>query len=383
MAPSLFPGSVGSVAVDRETLVGLWRAGIDAVDPADCVRRRLPAGALDGYARIIVIAFGKAATAMASGFTDVLGRDPDDGLAAIPRGSPPPRGLRAIEAGHPIPDEASVRAGDEALRLASAAGPDDLVVCLVSGGGSSLLEAPTVDLEHLRAATRDLLRSGVEITEMNRVRTSMSRIKGGGLARAASRASLLTLLMSDVVGDPVAAIASGPTILDPPHPRHTVAIVGSAADAVMGVMEAARGLSIAAAVATTTMTGEAREVGAEAATRRLPGADIVVYAGETTVTVTGEGRGGRNQEAALAAAAVIAGTDAILLAAGSDGIDGPTDAAGAVVDGETIARAAAQGLDAMAALADNDSHRLLAATGDLIVTGPTGTNVGDLWLACP
>jgi glycerate 2-kinase len=366
--------------MDRDTLVELWRAGVDAVDPADCVRRAVPPSALIGHRRVVIIAFGKAALGMTAGFTEALGRDPDAGVVVVPRGAGVRHGLHVIEAGHPIPDENSVRAGEEALSLASGAGPDDLVVCLVSGGGSSLLEMPNVGLEQLQSVTRELLRSGSDIAEVNRVRTSMSWIKGGGLARAARRASLMTLILSDVVGDPVDVIASGPTVADPPHARHVVRVVGSARDAAEGVVAAATGLGIAAAVATTTMTGEAAVAGRRAATRHVPGADVVIYAGETTVTVHGKGLGGRNQEAALAAAIAIAGTPALFLAAGTDGIDGSTDAAGAVVDGSTVIRAITARLDPAAALSDNDSNTLLRATGDLIVIGPTGTNVGDLWL---
>lgn len=366
------------MTLTREHLVELWRAGVAAVAPRDAVRRGTPLRTLGVPGRVVVVAAGKAAFGMAAGLADVLGREPDDGLVVVPYGSDGVSSLPVIEASHPLPDENSVRAGNAALRLAAAAGSDDLFVFLISGGASALLEAPVSSLDDVRSLTDRLLRSGADIHALNRLRTERSRLKGGGLARAASRCALLTLAISDVVGDDLGTIGSGPTAWDG-HPNHVARVVASGRDAAQAVVDAAAGDGLSAVAVTTELAGEARVRGVEAASAAVP-ADVAVYAGETTVTVRGEGRGGRNQEAALAAALAIAGSPVLFLAAATDGVDGPTDAAGAIVDGDTVSRALSAGLDPADHLARNDSHSLLAASGDLIRTGPTGTNVADLWL---
>lgn len=412
-------------------LVELFLAGVAAVEPARCVRDHLErddallaGGIAFGPGRLLVVAFGKAAPAMTRGLVETSGRRVDDGVVVTHAAAEAP--LPLVVAGHPLPDAGSVRGGREALRIAAAAGPADLLVVLVSGGGSSLLEVPAgaLDLDDLVATNRALLRSGADIVEINAVRKHLSAVKGGRLAEAARRCRLLTLVLSDVVGDPLDVIASGPTVPDPTtyadalevlerrriaeevpaavvahlrdgaagrvpetpkeaHPRHVLRIVGNGAQAAEAVVAAARERGLIAEVVSTTLVGEAREVGPSAAAARVPGVDVLVWAGETTVTVRGDGRGGRNQEAALAAALAIEGTGTTFLAAGTDGIDGPTDAAGAVVDGGTVPRGSAAGLDAWDHLARNDAYPYLAATGDLLVTGPTGTNVADLWICRP
>ena len=375
---------------------------------------------LEGPGRLIVIALGKAAPAMSSGFADVVPASRLDGVVVTNRAAPAP--LPVMVGGHPLPDAGSVAGGEAALELAGAATVDDLVVCLVSGGGSAILETPASGLElaDLIATNETLLRSGADIEEFNAVRKHLSRIKGGQLAAAASDAKLLTLVLSDVVGDPLDAIASGPTVPDPttyadalaivhrrgvvdvmppsvvahleagrdgviaetpahPHARSHVVIVGNGRLAAEAALVAATEKGWESRVVATDLTGEARAVAADLLAADGPTCEI--YAGETTVTVTGGGTGGRNQEAALAAAIALDGREDItFLAGGTDGIDGPTSAAGAVVDGTTVSRGAAAGLDAEASLADNDAHRFLEAAGDLLITGPTGTNVGDLWL---
>ncbi len=307
-------------------------------------------------------------------------------------------------------------------QIASQAGPDDLIVCLISGGASALLPlpAPPITLAQKQKTTRLLLHCGASIHEINCVRKHMSRIKGGQLARLAYPATLVTLILSDVVGDDLDVIGSGPTVPDrstvadarailakyripnklsleeTPKPGDKVfekthnAIVGSNALAVDAAVKEARSLGFHTLLLSTFVEGEAREVArvyaAIAKQIRATGRPIktpacVIAGGETTVTVRGNGVGGRNQEFALAAAMDIPGLrDVVILSAGTDGTDGPTDAAGAIADGSTLARAQALGLDAAAFLANNDSYRFFEATGDLIKTGPTGTNVADVQL---
>jgi glycerate-2-kinase len=297
------------------------------------------------------------------------------------------------------------------------------VVCLISGGASALLGAPArgLNLEDLIETNRALLESGADIVETNTVRKHVSAIKGGWLAAAAGRSRLITLVLSDVVGDPVDVIASGPTVPDPttfedalavvgrygifdrlsgrvlghlergrrglveetpkqPHLRHEVVIVGSGAIAAEAAASFLHSQQVPTRIVSTRHTGEAREAAVAALSTESYGDEVLVFAGETTVAVRGSGRGGRNQEAALAAALEIDGRPVTFLAGGTDGIDGPTDAAGGIVDGGTIGRGLAANFDPYAALADNDTYPFLAAAGDLIVTGPTGTNVADLWM---
>jgi len=266
-----------------------------------------------------------------------------------------------------------------------------------------------------------LLECGADIVDTNTVRKHLSAIKGGRLAAAASRARLVTLVLSDVVGDPLDVIASGPTVPDPttyadalavvdrraifesmsgralghlergrrglveetpkqPHPRHEIEVIGSGAVAAEAAAAFLHSQGVAARVVSTRWVGEAREAAVLAVATASEDDEVLIFAGETTVTVRGSGRGGRNQEAALAAAMEIDGRDVTFLAGGTDGIDGPTDAAGGLVDGGTIDRGLAARFDPFAALADNDTYPFLAAAGDLVVTGPTGTNVADLWL---
>lgn len=417
----------------RATLTAIYEAAVAAVDPAAAIRRnvqvargRLLCGRVDHdltSGRVVVLAFGKAAAAMVSGLVDVIGdtaaiegliaTDPDPGDAPLP----------VFAAGHPLPTEASVAAGRRALELAAGAGEADLVVILVSGGGSAMLCLPALGLglAELRSTNEVLSACGVDIGGQNTVRKHLSAVKGGRIAVAAGDADLLTLAVSDVVGDALDVIASGPTIRDPSsfadalavvdryslrdrlpgsvvdhlqagaagripdspdvaHPRHEARVIAGGGDAAEAAAAAARTMDLTAEVVTTALTGEARDEGRRAASRPGPPRSVRIRVGETTVTVRGGGCGGRNQEAALAGAIAIEGTPITFLAAGTDGIDGPTDAAGAVVDGGTVLRAHARGLDPEVHLDCNDSNTLLSATGDLLVTGPSGTNVGDIWL---
>ena len=429
-----------------ETVIG---AALAAVEPGQAVRRQV---ALDGealvvagqrydlsdYRRVIVVGAGKASAPMAVTIEDLLAdRLPVSGCVSVRyEHALPTRRVRIREAGHPVPDVAGVSATREIVAALEDAEDDDLVVCLISGGGSALMTLPVegIALEDLQQTTDALLRSGASINEINIVRKHLDTVKGGGLARLAAPARLLTLVLSDVVGNPLDAIASGPTVPDTstfadaagvfdrydlwtalPEPvvgrvrrgvdgeledtpnaadpvferSQTVIVASNRVAGEAAAAEAAR-LGMRTMLLTTYVEGEAREAGRvlagvlreiDASGHPLPRPCCVVAGGETTVTIRGKGRGGRNQELALAAAFGLQGVDDVLLASvGTDGSDGPTDAAGAWVDGSTLAQAAASGLDARAALANNDSYTFFDGLGNLIRTGPTHTNVNDLYL---
>ena len=418
----------------RTTVLDILAHALARVEPDHAVRRALrdhlrgPAGAdnrIDptGLDRVWLLAFGKAAPAMARAAVGELADARIEGLVVSNHEEPLPDGLELRVTGHPLPDERSAAAARAALDLLHRAGDHDLVLCLISGGGSALLEMPAAGLAlaEVQTTVNALLSGGADISELNTVRKHLSAIKGGRLAQAADPARLLTLILSDVVGNPLDVIASGPTVPDPTtygdalevldrydlrsslptaiidhleagrdatiaetpkdrYSRQVVSIVGDGATAAHGAAAAAQEAGLAATIATTTLSGDART---EALHCLAASAEhgVTIFAGETTVKVAGTGRGGRNQEAALAAAHHIAGDPSTVFATlGTDGIDGPTDAAGAIVDGATVARGAALGLDALGSLAGNDSNNYLAATGDLLMTGPTGTNVGDVWI---
>lgn len=422
----------------------LREAALRAVDPAAAVRRFLTR---DGdtlragertYAlrpgRVFAAGCGKAAAPMLAALIDLAGPDLAGALAVTKYGHTAP-GLPLREAGHPVPDAAGVQATREICALLASAGAGDLVLVALSGGGSALLTWPVdgVTLADLQALTGALLRSGATIDEINAVRKHLDRVKGGGLARIAAErgAQVVAVILSDVVGDPLDVIASGPaapdrttfadalSVLarydllaavpavtaaleagargarpdtpkpgDPLFARVQNVIVGSNALAAEAAAAEARTLGFETLLLTTHLEGEAREVARVAAAlaresirrgRPLTPPACLVLGGETTVTLRGRGRGGRNQELALAAAIALDGLPgAQLMALATDGNDGPTDAAGALVSGETAARARALGLDPRAYLAENDAYGFFSRTGELIVTGPTNTNVNDL-----
>ena len=403
----------------RQLLTSVFLDAVAASDAEAAVRRSLEADP-PGVKEAVVIATGKAAAAMARGLAAVI--DITDGVAVTTAEDPAP--VPVVVAGHPEPNSGSVAGARRALELAAAAGENTTVVCLVSGGSSALLSIPAdgLTLDDLVATTRLLVASGADIGEMNTVRKHLSGVKGGRLAAAVRPARLITLVVSDVPGDALDVIGSGPTVPDPTSyadavevlkryrlldrvpdrvvehlnagsagligetpkqdlPDHETRIVAGGSTAASAAVDAARRRGLTAEVVTSSLTGEARHAAVEAVgTRRRGGADLLVFAGETNVSVTGDGRGGRNQEAALAAAMVIEDTATTFLAGDTDGIDGTTAAAGAIVDSGTIGRGREAGRDAVVDLDNNDSHRYLSATGDLLITGPTGTNVADLWL---
>jgi hydroxypyruvate reductase len=431
----------------RDHARAVFDAAVAAVDPRRAVRgslrlagSTLRAGpvrlALRRRGRLLAVAVGKAAAPMLAAAEEALGARLEASLGVTKRGHGAPLRGRLLEAGHPVPDEAGLAAAAEVERLAAGLGPDDVLLVLLSGGGSALLPAPAdgIALAAKQEVTGLLLASGADIGELNAVRKHLSRLKGGGLARLAAPARVLTLVLSDVAGDAVDVVASGPTVPDPttfsealavldrrrlrervpapvrqrleagaagrvpetPKPgdplfarcRHVV--VGSNRIAVAEAARAARRLGYRPLVLTTTAGGEARDLGGflaalarevRSAGAPLPPPCCLLAGGEPTVTLRGPGRGGRCQEAGLAAALGLAGLGAtVVLCGGTDGTDGPTDAAGGIVDGGTVARARAAGLDPRRHLDENDAYPLLAAAGDLLVTGPTRTNVMDLFL---
>jgi glycerate 2-kinase len=375
---------------------------------------------------------------MAAAVEEVIdGRLPVSGSVTVRYGhSAPTRHVTIREASHPVPDEACVQSTRAIVEVLEDVDERDLVICVISGGGSALLTLPAADisLADLQQTTDTLLRSGATINEVNVVRKHLDTVKGGGLARLAAPAQLITLVLSDVVGNPLDVIASGPTVPDtstfldaaavfdryrlwsdvpssvarrlregaagriaetpkpgdPAFERSQVVVVGSNLVACLAAAEAGRLSGLETLVLSTFVEGEAREVGRvlagvlreiDASAHPLRRPCLVVAGGETTVTLRGRGVGGRNQEVALAAALALRDVRDVLLASiGTDGNDGPTDAAGAWVDGTTLDRARALGLDPIAALAENDSYTFFAALGDLIKTGPTNTNVNDLYL---
>jgi len=389
-----------------------------------------------GRGRVLVLAAGKAAPAMAAAAETVLGDRLAAGLAVSNASGPDLVRTRLILAGHPLPDARGVEAARAVEAMVGGLSAEDVVVVLLSGGASALLPAPVpgVSLADKVDVTSRLLRAGATITELNTVRKHLSRLKGGGLARAAAPARVVTLVLSDVVGDDLSTIASGPTVPDPttyadalrilderglasataasvlrhlqaggrgevaetPKPRDPIfrrvrtRLIGSNRISVAAAAGEATRQGLRVLVLTTRLEGEAREVARalvavlrECVESGRPAAPPVclLAGGETTVTVRGDGRGGRNQEMAVAAADLLASfpVEAVVATLATDGRDGPSDAAGGVADRTSVARARALGLAPPAAfLAANDSSAFLAPLGDLIVTGPTGTNVVDL-----
>ncbi len=425
----------------RAELESCFAAAVAAVDAGAAVRRAIradgPELAIAGRplapgARLRVLAVGKAAAAMAAALESLAGDRIAGGLAVTADGHGAPLSRVALrEAGHPLPDARGERAAREALALVAEAPRDDVLVVLLSGGASALLPAPApgLQLEDLVGATRALLRGGADIEETNAVRKHLSGVAGGRLAERAACERVVVLALSDVPGDRIDVIGSGPFAPDPttyadalaavdarglrgelperalrhleagargerpetPKPgapalaRVETALVATNRTACDAAVSAAARAGLDASVLEEPLAGEAREAGAALAARALSFAPArtacLVAGGETAVTVRGHGRGGRSQELALAAAlALDGGRRVALLAAGTDGTDGPTDAAGAYADGGTVSRGRAAGVDARSALDDNDAYGFFAREGGLLVTGPTRTNVMDLAL---
>lgn len=438
----------GSLSQLRKHAREIFRAALTAADPVEAVGRhlRLQGGALvagrrryrlDAFRNIYVVGAGKASATMAVAVERLLRQRVRGGLINTKYGHVARlRRIELNECGHPVPDENGVRGAERIAELARQAGAEDLIVCLISGGASALMPLPAapITLEEKQETTRLLLGSGANIHEMNCLRKHLSAVKGGQLARLAAPAAVLALMLSDVIGDDLDVIGSGPTapdrstfaaarsILDryhlfdrvpasvrrrleagargeipeTPKPGDPVferthnLVVGSNRLAVDAAARTARRLGYKTLVLSTMIEGETREVARMHAAiakeilhsgRPLRPPACVITGGETTVTLRGDGLGGRNQEFVLAAALDLAGHGpVVVLSGGTDGTDGPTSAAGAIADGATLERAARLGLEARPYLDRNDSYRFFQPLGDLLVTGPTGTNVMDVRL---
>ncbi len=434
-------------AESRAHALQIFRAALRAADAHAAVTRNLKwrgdalqigeqAVAVTHASRIIVVGAGKAGGAMAQAVEQALGTRVSGGLVSVKEGhGAPTRVIEICEASHPLPDERTLANGRAIIERVRGLNEDDVVLCLISGGGSALMEAlgEGLSLDQLRVLTRKLMHAGANIVELNCVRKHLSLIKGGQLARWAQPATTCALILSDVVGDDLSSIASGPTAPDPttfldaldliercglrsdaesasiqavltylqrgargelpetPKPDDALFarvhnfIIGSNALALNAMAHEASMLGYASQIVSTTMDGEARDVGCDIArfVRARNGShQCLLWGGETTVTVNGHGRGGRNQELALAAAMELDGAqNTILLSAATDGGDGSSDAAGAIADGDTLRRTRALGLDAQQSIAQNDSHYFFAALGDQVITGPTLTNVNDVVIA--
>ena len=440
----------GKTRERRERALAILSAALEAVDPVNAVKRQVSLSDetlrigqriydLGRYRHIYVIGGGKAGGSMAQAVEEILGQRVTAGLVNVKYGyGAETEIIRLNEAGHPIPDAAGMAGTKRMAELARKATDEDLVICLISGGGSALMTLPAegVTLADVRSLTDALLRCGATINEINAVRKHLSQTKGGNLARLAYPAEIVSLILSDVVGSPLDVIASGPTVPDtttfadaygviekyglleelprsiverlwrgkegiiPETPKQGAEsfartynlIIASNEVAAEAATTRAEELGFHTLLLSTFVEGEAREVAKVFAAvakeiinsgRPLPRPACVVAGGETTVTIRGSGLGGRNQEMALSAALEIAGLeDVMIIPLATDGTDGPTDAAGAIADGSTLRRASLllqeAGLSAAQYLANNDSYHFFQQLGDLLITGPTNTNVNDL-----
>lgn len=421
----------------RHSVEAIFREAIEAVRPYPLLRQLMgksqwknhigdSALGLGKQGALYLIAIGKAAGGMTQAFLELSHLRPDKGIIALPATLPVslPASISIYRAGHPLPDQKSIAAGLAAHDMLTDCGRDDNLLALISGGGSALFELPIpgVQLEDLHRVNEMLLQSGLAINDMNVIRSALSQIKGGGLARMAYPARVTSLILSDVIGDSIGSVASGPTVLLPrrhqkarklliqqglweglpksvrgalqqAHPQQGQArrpvnlVVGGNGDLIDAASTSAKALGFDVKIISRQMRGEARAVGRKFAQQLVRRAEDIehptclIMGGETTVTVREAGKGGRNQELALAGAGILAGHPKIVLASlASDGIDGPTDAAGGIVDGHTDAKIRAQGSDPERALAQNNSYAALKQAQALVLTGPTGTNVADLTL---
>lgn len=401
---------------DCNTIV---REAIAQVRPDAAVARAL-AGKEFGSGKLILVAVGKAAWSMAHAAWESLDRKPDGGIVITKHGhSEGPIGnLEVWEAGHPVPDDDTFAATSRALELTQDLKPEDRVLFLLSGGGSALFEKPIISTEELQDITRQLLACGADITEMNTIRKHLSTVKGGRFALHCAPAQVFAVVLSDIIGDPLDMIASGPAYPDSSTSAQAEAIVsqygirlsaeaaaalaqetpkaldnvetqitGSVRELCRAAADVCRQLGYEPVVLTDSLTCQAREAGSFLASiaryHQDSGRSLAFLAGgETVVKLTGAGKGGRNQEIALAAAEGIAGLrDTAVFSVGSDGTDGPTDAAGGFVTGETRGQLEEKGVSIFQVLQDNDAYNALAACDGLIVTGATGTNVNDVAIA--
>ena len=430
----------------RQQAQEIFHAALRSVNPEEAILNHVTvtegaltvgerAFPLKDYNRIFVVGAGKADAPMAQALERLLGQHITDGIIVVKDGHGLPlTRIRIHEASHPVPDERGAGGTEEILSMVSDAGEQDLIICLISGGGSALLTAPAGDisLKDKREVTQLLLDCGATIHEINTIRKHLSRVKGGGLARVAHPATVVSLILSDVIGDDLDVIASGPTVPDSstfqqakqilrtydiwdripisvqkhiekgakgeveatPKPGDTSfqgdswELVGTNLQALTAARKEAERLGYHTIILSGMIEGETLEVAKvhaaiakEAASSGNPLSPplCVLSGGETTVTIKGKGKGGRNQEFVLASALAIDGEkQMVVLSGGTDGTDGPTDAAGAIADGETVVRARGKGLDPRDYLNRNDSYTFFEALDDLLMTGPTRTNVMDV-----
>ena len=421
-------------------------SALNAVDPKQLMKSKLLLKKsllkVNGYSfnlknfkKIYVIGGGKASGSMAEALEQILGKHIANGLVNIPHGSEHKTEIiKFQEASHPTPDKSGEEGTRRMLEIAEQAKKEDLVICLISGGGSSLMPLPRsgITINDKRKITDELLKCGATINEVNTVRKHISDFKGGWLAKKAFPATVLNLILSDVVGDQLDSIASGPTVPDSTTFSDAIkvmkkydlwdkasvsikrvlssgekglisetpkandkafkkvysVIIGNNRFASLAVREQLRSAELNTLLLTSTMEGEARHVGVVLTSiarevalsgNPVPKPAGIIAGGETTVTVTGKGSGGRNQEISFAAALKMGGLDGVVVASlSTDGVDGPTDAAGAIVDGKTMSRAEEMDLNPEEFFAENDSYNFFSKLGDLIFTGPTGTNVNDV-----
>ncbi len=423
-----------------EMVTRILAAAIHAVEPGNAVRRHVQRGdgnliiagqnyALADYRRIHILGLGKASHAMASSLPGLLEGSRYRGLLIAKHDSVFPDGFEQVLGGHPVPNQDSVHAGQMALEFLAGVQADDRLLCLISGGGSALMTAPVngVTLGDMQLLTTLLLKGGARVDEINTLRRHLDQLKGGGVARIVSPARVVSLILSDVVGNPLEAIASGVTAPDPtsredallviekyglgekvparilqalqdspetPKPGDKIfekvqnELVGSNLLAAQAALQVARAEGMDGEILQTDLQGEARQVARDICNILRAGEFAharpfcLIAGGETTVTVRGHGRGGRNQELALACVDELSTMQNVMIVSlATDGEDGPTDAAGAVVTDQTWARGKALGLSSVEALAENDSYKYFDALGDLLKPGPTGTNVNDLIFA--
>jgi len=431
----------------RELAIKALDAALEAVDPEGIIKLKVRVKgsllkiahlsfSLNGFENIYVVGGGKASGCMAMALEEVLGDWLKEGAVNVPYACPqyPTQKVKLQRANHPIPDLAGVKGARHMLDLVSQAKEHDLIISVISGGGSSLMPQPAkgVSLQDKGKITDALLKSGATIREINTVRKHISGLKGGWLAEKAYPATVVNLILSDVVDDPLDSIASGPTVPDPttfedaieilqhhrlwreapasvkkmlldgqkglvpetPKPRDKVfdkvhnIVIGNTMTATQAAYKSLKKAGLHALLLTSCLEGQARDVGTMFASMAnevvksghpVPKPAAVVAGGETTVTVVGKGTGGRNQEIALGAALKVGETDGVVVASlSTDGVDGPTDAAGAIADGKTLLRAHDLKLDPRSFLAENDSYTFFSKLEDLIFTGPTGTNVCDV-----
>lgn len=402
----------------REHADTIIRAAIEAVQPDEAVKRALSGHQFSG--RIVLVAAGKAAWQMAKAAYDCMGEAINDGVIVTKYGHVmgPISHFTCVEAGHPVPDENSFSGTQKALDLVSGLTSRDTVLFLLSGGGSALFEKPEIPGEELQDITGQLLACGADIVEMNTIRKRLSLVKGGRFAKACAPAHVFSIVLSDILGDPLDMIASGPACpdsttcaqakaiaekyhlrlsgqaarcLEKETPKEldnvTTQITGSVRQLCAAAADACTALGYEPVLLTDQLTCQAKEAGSFLAsilrTHEGNGRKLAFLAGgETVVQLTGHGKGGRNQELALSAASGISGMrHAAVFSVGSDGTDGPTDAAGGYADGDTYSELREQGIDIYQTLQENDAYHALQKCGGLIITGPTGTNVNDVAVA--